>query len=89
MGFTIGEFFLEKMPELVVEVSVDPETAKSRVANRVAGGGHDVDEENFARFIGDYQSFEGHGYNLIKIDGSADIDTSVDKVLEALEKIAA
>jgi len=76
------------LPLLVIEMEIDPAICKQRVTERAGKGGHDVNEEAFTRFISDYHSFASEGYNTITIDGQADTKTSVEAVLQALEKIA-
>lgn len=76
-----------ELPILVVEVEIDQETAKARVAERASQGGHDVDAENFARFIRDYRSFAGEGFETVTIQGAGDVQTSVYAVLESLSRL--
>ncbi|HSX35737.1 MAG TPA: AAA family ATPase [Patescibacteria group bacterium] len=76
-----------KLPLLVVEVEINPSVAKARVADRAKQGGHDVDEENFARFIGDYATFAGQGYDPVVVNGEDDVSNSVASVLDALHKL--
>ncbi|HSX17086.1 MAG TPA: ATP-binding protein [Patescibacteria group bacterium] len=75
------------LPLLVVEVEVDPKIAKERVAKRAGQGGHDVNEENFARFINDYATFAGQGYDPLVLHGEDDVATSVAAIKKALEKL--
>ena len=75
------------LPLLVVEVEVDHDTAKARVAERAAQGGHDVTEENFARFIGDYRSFADEGFTTVSVRGDDDVQTSAQAVLTALQNL--
>jgi len=74
-----------KLPILVVEVEVDPQTARQRVAERVNRGGHTVSEEAFARIFNDYKSFVDEGLTVVKVDGRADINSSVTTVLDAIQ----
>lgn len=76
-----------ELPLLVVEVEVDPEVAKARIAERSAGGGHDVPEENFARFLNDYRSFVSEGYNTVIVNGQDNADQSVATIMAELEKL--
>ncbi|HSW66547.1 MAG TPA: ATP-binding protein [Bacillota bacterium] len=76
-----------ELPLLVVEVEIDHDIAKKRVADRVAKGGHDVNEENFARFINDYRTFAGEGYDPVVVNGEDEVSTSVATVLKALQKL--
>jgi predicted ABC-type ATPase len=94
-GFTrtitnLQEYALEhhtKLPVLVVEVSISPEVAKARVANRAAQGGHDVDADTFARFINTYTSFAGEGHNTIAVNGEDDVTRSVARITTALRTL--
>lgn len=72
---------------LVVEVEVDLELAKKRVAERAAAGGHNVDDEAFERFVNDYASFTAYGYPLITLDGAADVQANAAKVKQAIEEL--
>jgi predicted ABC-type ATPase len=74
-----------KLPLLIVEVEVAHDTAKARVAERAANGGHDVTEENFTRFINEYRSFSDEGFTIVSVNGEDDIKKSVKKVLDALQ----
>jgi predicted kinase len=73
-----------QLPLLVVEVSVNEATAKQRIAKRQAMGGHDVPDETFARFVGDYASFSEKGYNVVSVNGENDVAVSVAAVKKAL-----
>ncbi len=92
MGFTrsmgsLQEFAAEHdipLPVLVVEVEISHDTAKQRVAQREAQGGHGVSEEAFARFISAYRSFADDGFNTVTVDGDADVAASVAAVRTAL-----
>ncbi len=75
------------LPVLVVEVEVTHDTAKARVAKRAAAGGHDVPEEAFARFIGQYASFGDKGFNIVGVHGEHDVTVSVSAVMQALQKL--
>lgn len=76
-----------RLPLLVVEVEVQHDIAQQRVAERAAKGGHDVDDANFARFISDYRSFAGEGFNTVAVRGEDDVQTSVAAVLQALRHL--
>ena len=77
----------EKLPAMVVEVSIDIPTAKQRVAGRHQAGGHNVTDKTFERFINDYATFASYGYPIVEIDGNGNIDNSVARVLEAASKL--
>lgn len=69
------------LPLLVIEVEIDPSIAKARISQRASGGGHDVSQEKFDQFVDDYESFSKHGYATVAIDGAADMDESLRKIL--------
>ena len=75
------------LPVLVVEVEVDADIAKARIADRVKTGGHDVPEEAFNRFINDYVSFADK-FNTVIVNGGDDVSVSVAAVTKALEALA-
>lgn len=75
------------LPILLVEVEISPETAKKRIDDRAGSGGHDVSDERFDRFIREYQSFAGRGFETVVVSGEQDAAKSVDAVLDALDKI--
>jgi adenylate kinase family enzyme len=75
------------IPTLVVEVEVNGETSKKRIADRVARGGHDVPEEVLKRFIDQYRSFADEGYNVVTVDGEGDVDVSVAAITQALNSL--
>lgn len=72
---------------LVVEVEVEGNIAKQRVATRAAQGGHDVPEEAFDRFINGYESFSGKGYNTITVNGQDDATISLSTIIQALKEL--
>jgi len=73
-----------RLTTLVVEVEINPETAKKRILKRQNNGGHGVSEEEFNRFINDYVSFVDHGFNIVSVDGSGDITQSAKSVIRRL-----
>jgi len=75
------------LPLLVVEVEIDPDTARSRVAARALKGGHNVPQEAFARFINEYRSFSEEGFNTVSVNGEDDASVSVASIKAALEKL--
>lgn len=77
------------LPVLVVEVDIDPETAKSRVAERVERGGLDVPEERFDKFINEYRSFEDEGYDTLRLDGAAHADEKAQLLKTRIESLLA
>lgn len=72
---------------LVVDVAIDPETAKERINSRVAAGGHAVNEEMFARFLNDYRSFQGYDYPYILLNGDAPVEASTTTLLEKIKNL--
>ena len=75
------------LPLLVVEVTASHSVARQRIADRVATGGHDVPDEEFRRFVGDYRSFASEDFEVISVDGEANIVESVDLVLEKVKNL--
>jgi thymidylate kinase len=75
------------LPLLVVEVEVDPELAKQRVAQRKQEGGHGPSDDTFTRFINDYRSFSDEGFTTVSINGQDDVAVSVAKVKKALHDL--
>jgi predicted kinase len=76
-----------ELPAIVVEVEIDPETAKTRVKLREEQGGHGVSDEAFARFINDYTSFTEHGYRTVVVDGTADVSDNSRQIVSAVEEL--
>jgi predicted kinase len=76
------------LPVLVVEVNIDPEVAKKRISDRVGVGGHDVSLDRFERFLSEYESYEGRGFNLVAVNGNDDVAQSANTVVDALKKIS-
>lgn len=74
----------KELPVLIVEVEVDSDIAKKRVAQRAAQGGHDVPEEAFDRFIRQYESFAGKGYSTVTVNGQNIVGDSIATILKAL-----
>lgn len=72
------------LPVLVIEVEIDSNTAKERVATRAKQGGHDVDDETFERFIKDYSSFSSYGYETIAVNGSNDVSNNAVRIMDAI-----
>lgn len=75
------------LPILVVEVAVDPEIAKQRIADRVRQGGHGPSAGRFARFVDEYRSFANLGYPTITVQGQDDVQISAAAVLQALRQL--
>lgn len=60
------------MPVIVVEVEIDPNEAKQRIAARQSKGGHGVSDSTFERFTSDYTSFNQYDYLVLSVDGHED-----------------
>ena len=75
------------LPILLVEVEVNHETAKQRIAVRKEQGGHGPSADRFARFIDDYVSFADRGHPTIVVRGDSDVSESVSIVIEALQAL--
>jgi predicted ABC-type ATPase len=84
---TYAEEHDAKLPLLVVEVEINHDTAKARVTERADQGGHDVNEEAWERFFGDYRSFSDEGFNTVSVNGENDVNASVAAVQQALEAL--
>lgn len=78
-----------KLSILVVEVEIDPETARTRVTKRKESGGHGPSDATFERFNNDYHSFADHGYNTITVHGDNDVSDSVRYIVDRLDDILA
>ena len=77
----------KQLPVLVVEVELDPEAAKARVAERKNAGGHGPSDKTLAQRISEYRSFAGEGYRTIVVRGDDGVQASVAAVLEALQAL--
>lgn len=76
-----------KLPIMLVEVTVSLETAKLRVDDRKLQGGHGPSEGRFSRFVSDYVSFAGKGYQTVKVNGEDDVKVSVETILTELRML--
>lgn len=76
-----------KLPILVVEVDVDKSIAMQRIESRKAKGGHGPSNATFSRFMNDYKSFEGLEFETVRVNGNNDIDSSVQTVIKALDRL--
>jgi adenylate kinase family enzyme len=77
----------KKLAILVVEVEIDRELAKQRVDSRKQQGGHGPSDDTFNRFVDDYKSFEGEGFEIASVSGQDVVDASVQKIIKAIEKL--
>lgn len=69
---------------MVVEVVTDPAIAKERVKHRKRAGGHGPSEATFDRFVSDFISFDGHGYQVLQVQGDAPVHESVAAIERAM-----
>jgi len=76
-----------KLSILVVEVEIDHSIAKSRVAKRKQQGGHGPSDKTFERFIGEYTSFSGEGYDSLVVRGEDYLSVSLSHVMEVLRNL--
>lgn len=76
----------KELPVLLVEVEVDPATAKARVEQRIREGGHGPSDNTLNQRINDYVSYAGNGYQTVTIDGTDDIAASVAAVQAAMNR---
>jgi predicted ABC-type ATPase len=77
----------KELPTLVVEVEIDSKVAQERIAARAARGGHNVPDDAFARFVGNYESFSDKGYTTVTVNGTDDVQSSVTTILNALTQL--
>lgn len=75
------------LPMLVVEVVIDPQTAKMRVDARKQAGGHGPSDKTFERFVGDFKSFAEHGFDTLTVQGDADVNLSTKAILERIQTL--
>jgi predicted ABC-type ATPase len=75
------------VPLLVVEVDIDYATAKKRVEERKARGGHGPSENTFTRLTREYTTAAGSGYTVVSVHGEDEVSQSVAKVLERLSEL--
>lgn len=78
----------KELPVVLVEVEIDPEVAKKRVAVRASKGGHNVSEEEFNRFINDYRSFQNEGFDVVSVNGQSDICDIIAKITDKVSNIS-
>lgn len=74
-----------KLNVIVVEVELDPDTAKSRVSERKQAGGHGPSEKTLEQRINNYYSFKDGGYDVVSVRGDGKVEDSVMSVIRALE----
>jgi thymidylate kinase len=75
------------LPILVVEVEVDPEVAKARIAQRKTAGGHGPSDTRFQKFIDEYVSFADMGLPTVTVRGEGNVQAAADVILGALEEL--
>jgi Thymidylate kinase len=76
-----------RLPVLVVEVEIDPEVAKARIARRKQEGGHGPSEGTFAARVRDYQSY-ADGFRTVTVQGEDDVKVSIGTILQALNNLS-
>ncbi len=72
----------------IVELSIDLETAKRRIAERVNAGLHDVSDTAYERFLADFAPMQTSKYLIVRIDGTRDVTELVDEIQKALATFA-
>ena len=76
-----------QLPVLIVEVEVDHNVAKTRIAQRKAAGGHGPSDGLFERYVADYETAAKEGYRTIAVQGHGDVSESVSAILVALQDL--
>lgn len=69
---------------LIIEVDTDAQLAKQRVVERKQAGGHGPSPDTFKRFVSDYKSFAGEGFEVVAVKGDQAVDKSVAIIIKAL-----
>lgn len=72
---------------LIIEVTIDESTAKTRVKQRKDKGGHGPSNKTFDKFINDYTSFANEGFQTIEVNGNGDVNKSVEAVKDAISSL--
>jgi deoxyadenosine/deoxycytidine kinase len=75
------------LPILLVELEIDHDLAKQRIAKRREEGGRGPSVERFTRFISDYTSLADKGYKTVIVRGDGDVAVSAGAVLSALRQL--
>ena len=75
------------LPILIVEVEIDPDSAKARVLTRKRAGGHGPSDNTLAQRISDYASFADEGFETVTVHGEDDVTVSVTTILKVLQKL--
>jgi predicted ABC-type ATPase len=73
----------EGLKVFLIEIEVDPEIAKKRVLERKNNGGHGPSENVFAYHVEHHESY-ANDFNTIKINGTDDIQQSVEHIVKRL-----
>lgn len=76
-----------RLPVLVVEVEIDHETAKERIAKRKMAGGHGPSDTTFMHRASEYQSY-ADGFKTVIVQGKDNVAVSLSAVLRALEDLS-
>lgn len=75
-----------KLEILIIEVSIDQDTAKERIQSRIAKGGHGPSDSTFQKRVNGYETFSD-SYQTIEINGNDTVELSVDKVLQKIDAL--
>jgi predicted kinase len=75
------------LPVLLVEIEIDLLVAKARIESRKRHGGHGPSDDRFARFVDEYTTFAGKGYQTITVSGGGEVSVSASLVMKALQNI--
>ena len=75
------------LPILIIEMSLDTETARSRVEQRKKNGGHGPSEATFIRFVSNYASAAPLGYEIIELYGHNDPQQTIPQVIDRINKL--
>lgn len=73
---------------IVVEVDVSKELAAERIEKRKLAGGHGPSSGRLDRFFDDYHSFADEGYEVIPVDGAADLEEPVRQIVKTIKERA-
>lgn len=74
-----------RLPIALVEMEISPETAKARVAERIAHGGHGPSPKRFNGYLENHISFADKGPDLtVTVNGTDAASLSAQTVIEAI-----
>ena len=75
-----------RLSVLVVEITIDPEKAKKRIAERKKHGGHGPLDAIFEHRVNEYESF-ADGYHTVTVSGEDDVAQSTRTIIEHIHKL--